>query len=54
MMDETTTLLAQIKEDLLRKDETYALIADSKPTFYCTCSSCSRTRYLAAANTPLA
>ena len=50
-MDEVTKLLAQIKVDLLRKDETYRLIADSKPTLYCTCASCTRGRYLAAANT---
>ena len=39
-MDETTKLIAEIKETLLRKDETYRLIADSKPGKDCTCTSC--------------
>jgi hypothetical protein len=30
-MDEVTKLLEEIKEDLLRKDETYRLVADCKP-----------------------
>ena len=42
--DETATLLAEIKEELARKDETYALIADSRPTKDCFCGSCVETR----------
>ena len=30
-MDEVTKLLAEIKVDLLRKDETYRLVADCAP-----------------------
>jgi hypothetical protein len=39
-MDETTKLLAEIKETLLRKDETYRLIAASKPGKDCQCQGC--------------
>lgn len=39
-MSEVTMLLERIKEDLRRKDETYRLIADSKPKEDCKCISC--------------
>jgi hypothetical protein len=43
-MDEVTKLLAQVKETLKRKDETYRLIADSKPGKDCPCKGCSTER----------
>lgn len=42
--DEVDRLMAEIKEDLRRKDETYRLIADSKPDNTCMCISCSFAR----------
>ena len=44
LMDETEKLLAELKDDLQRKDETYRLIADSKPREDCTCRSCTVSR----------
>ena len=41
---EAEKLLKEIKEELARKDETYRLIADSKPDANCQCRSCKARR----------
>ena len=40
LIDETAKLIQELKIELLRKDETYQLIADSKPDAHCQCRSC--------------